>query len=214
MSAFLPFLMQVAILAYAMIGGVFLAFSDFIMRSLSLARGAGGVEVMQAINRMVVRRVFIALFLGTAAVSGVIAVHAATSLSHPAGTPILLAGLVYLFGCFGVTVVFNVPLNEALARMDPSGEETRAYWTGTYLPRWTFWNTVRTLACGLSAALLLFGLSRPTDAPASPARPVVERAHRALVQDASPAPRRDSPRSGPERRSANVSLDGGRRQYG
>lgn len=28
----------------------------------------------------------------------------------------------------------------------------------TYLPRWAFWNTVRTLACGLSAAVLLFAL--------------------------------------------------------
>ena len=69
------------------------------------------------------------------------------------------AGLVYLVGCFGATVVFNVPMNEALAGMDLSSEATRHYWSDTYLPRWTFWNTVRTLACGLSAAMLLFGLS-------------------------------------------------------
>jgi len=55
-------------------------------------------------------------------------------------------------------VFCNVPMNEALAGMDLSRDETRAYWTGTYLPRWTFWNTVRTLACVLSAGLLLFGL--------------------------------------------------------
>ena len=50
-------------------------------------------------------------------------------------------------------------MNEALARMDLSREATRACWTGTYLPRWTFWNTVRTIACGIAAALLLFGLT-------------------------------------------------------
>ena len=158
MSPFLFFLMQFAILAYALVGGVFLAFSDFIMRSLSLTGGVGGVEAMQVINREVFRWVFMALFLGMAAVSLVISGYAAISLSGPAGTLILLSGLVYLFGCFGVTVVFNVPMNEALAGMDIAAEATQSYWMGTYLPRWTFWNSVRTIACGLSALLLMTGL--------------------------------------------------------
>ncbi|HKL46381.1 MAG TPA: anthrone oxygenase family protein [Roseovarius sp.] len=158
MSTFFFMLLQCAILAYALIGGVFLAFSDFIMRSLSHTGGSGGVEAMQVINREVFRWVFMALFLGMAAVSLAIVGFGATHLDHPAGALILAAGGIYLVGCFGVTVFFNVPMNEALAGMDPSEDATRAYWTGTYLPRWTYWNTVRTIACGLSAALLLFGL--------------------------------------------------------
>ena len=158
MSLVFFILMQFAILAYALVGGVFLAFSDFIMRSLSLTGGTGGVEAMQVINREVFRWVFMALFLGMPAVSLAIAGYGVVNLSHPAGALILAAGLVYLIGCFGVTVFFNVPMNEALAGMNLSEDATRAYWTGTYLPRWTFWNTVRTLACGVSAALLLFGL--------------------------------------------------------
>jgi len=158
MSPLFFILMQVAILAYALVGGVFLAFSDFIMRSLSLTGGTGGVEAMQVINREVFRWVFMALFLGMAVMSLAIVGYGATNLAHPSGGLILLAGLVYLIGCFGVTAFFNVPMNEALAGMNLSEDTTRAYWTGTYLPRWTFWNTVRTLACGLSAALLLFGL--------------------------------------------------------
>ena len=164
MSPFFSILMQVAILAYALVGGVFLAFSDFIMRSLSLTGGTGGVEAMQVINREVFRWVFMALFLGMAAVSLAIVGYGATNLAHPSGGLILLAGLVYLIGCFGVTVFFNVPMNEALAGMNLSEDTTRTYWTSTYLPRWTFWNTVRTLACGVSAALLLFGLLWMTQA--------------------------------------------------
>lgn len=159
MSPFLFTLAHLAVLAYALVGGVFLAFSDFIMRALSLTSGHGGAEAMQAINREVFRWVFMTLFLGLAAVSLALIVLAAVGPSGPGTTLIGLAGLVYLLGCFGVTVVFNVPMNEALAGMDLSGEATRAYWTGTYLPRWTFWNTVRTVACGLSAALMLFGLT-------------------------------------------------------
>jgi len=81
----------------------------------------------------------------------------------------MMAGLVYFIGCFGVTICFNVPMNEALAGMDLSSEATRAYWIGTYLPRWTFWNTVRTLACGVSSALLLFGLLWATQVQAQAA---------------------------------------------
>ena len=164
MSPFFSILMQVAILAYALVGGVFLAFSDFIMRSLSLTGGTGGVEAMQVINREVFRWVFMALFLGMAAVSLAIVGYGATNLAHPSGGLILLAGLIYLIGCFGVTDFFNVPMNEALAGMNLSEDTTRTYWTSTYLPRWTFWNTVRTLACAVSAALLLFGLLWMTQA--------------------------------------------------
>lgn len=158
MSPLFFYLTHLAVLAYALVGGVFLAFSDFIMRALSLTGGSGGAEAMQAINREVFRWVFMTLFLGLAAVSLALVVFAALGLTGPAATLVASAGLIYLLGCFGVTIVFNVPMNEALAGMDLSHDATRAYWTATYLPRWTFWNTVRTLACGLSAALLLFAL--------------------------------------------------------
>ncbi|CAN0594994.1 unnamed protein product [Ectocarpus sp. 12 AP-2014] len=158
MSPFIFVVLQVSILAYAVVGGVFLAFSDFIMRSLAHTGGVGGVEAMQVINREVFRWVFMVLFLGMAAVSVLVVIYSATNLAGGPGTLILVGALVYLLGCFAVTVFFNVPMNEALARMDLTSEATKDYWTGTYLPRWTMWNTVRTIACAVSAALMLFGL--------------------------------------------------------
>ena len=113
---------------------------------------------MQVINREVFRWIFMILFLGMGAVSLFIVVYGVLHVVNPAGMVILIAGLVYLAGCFGVTIFFNVPMNEALAKMDADTSATQAYWTGTYLPRWTFWNSVRTIACTVSAALLLFGL--------------------------------------------------------
>jgi uncharacterized membrane protein len=91
MSPFFFFLIQFAILAYALIGGVFLAFSDFIMRSLSRTSGTGGVEAMQVINREVFRWVFMALFLGMAAVSLVLVGYALTNLGGAGSTLILLS---------------------------------------------------------------------------------------------------------------------------
>ena len=105
MSPILLFVMQIAILAYALVGGVFLAFSDFIMRSLARTGGAGGVEAMQVINREVFRWVFMALLLGLAPVSLAGVVFGFLNLASPGGTLMVLAGLSYLVGCFGVTIV-------------------------------------------------------------------------------------------------------------
>ncbi|MEL6691106.1 MAG: anthrone oxygenase family protein, partial [Pseudomonadota bacterium] len=127
-------------------------------RSLAITGGHGGVEAMQVINREVFRWVFMAHFLGMAAMSVVVTAYGALGMAGPAGSLITVSGLVYLVGCFGVTVFFNVPMNEALAGMDLSADTTRDYWTKTYVPRWTFWNSVRTVACAVSAALLLFAL--------------------------------------------------------
>ncbi len=158
MSPLIYTFLQVAILAYALISGVFLAFSDFIMRSLAHTGGIGGVDAMQVINREVFRWVFMTLFIGMAPLSLVIAGYGFFYLGNVPGALMLAAGLIYLIGCFGVTVIFNVPMNEALANMDASATTTLDYWAETYLPRWTFWNTVRTIASVASAALLLTGL--------------------------------------------------------
>lgn len=158
MSPFIFFALQIAIIAYALVSGVFLAFSDFIMRSLAHTGGIGGVDAMQVINREVFRWVFMTLFIGLAPVSLAIAWYGGFAVGHGPGALLVLAGLIYFVGCFGVTVFFNVPMNEALGGMDPSSAAARDYWTGTYLPRWTFWNTVRTFASAISAGLLLFGL--------------------------------------------------------
>lgn len=160
MSLIVLILLQLTVIALAFVGGVFLAFSDFIMRSLARTGGAGGVEAMQSINREVFRWVFMALFLGLVPVVLLIAGYGGLVLGQTAGRLLVLAGLVYVIGCFGVTAFCNVPMNKALADMDVSDISTQDYWTTTYLPRWTFWNTVRTIACGLSAFLMLLGLSQ------------------------------------------------------
>lgn len=151
-------LLQFAILAYAILAGVFLAFSDFIMRSLAGTGGHGGIEAMQVINREVFRWVFMVLFIGLVPLSLFIACYGAIAIGQMPGTVMVLAGLIYVIGCFGVTVCFNVPMNNALADLEVTSKATRIYWLQTYVPRWTYWNTVRTVACAASAALLVLGL--------------------------------------------------------
>ena len=74
-----------------------------------------------------------------------------------ARSPYLLAGAVlYLFGCILVTIVFNVPLNTALATAKPDAEGV-ALWR-RYLSDWTKWNHVRTAASLLAAAAFILAL--------------------------------------------------------
>lgn len=158
MSYWLILLIQFSIVAYALVGGVFLAFSDFIMRSLALTSGKGGIEAMQSINRQVFRWVFMTLFLGMAPISLVLAGIAWANLNTPGASLLLVSGVLYLAGCLAVTIICNVPMNERLAALKASDKDACTYWTGTYLPRWTFWNTVRTFACILAAGLQTAGL--------------------------------------------------------
>ena len=158
MSNWFLFLSQFSIIAFALIGGVFLAFSDFIMRSLGTATSTSGIEVMQTINREVFKWVFMTLFLGMAPVSVVIIGYAYMNLTGPGAILIMLSAGLYLVGVFGVTLVFNVPLNKRLAGMDFTSEAASDFWNTRYLPDWTFWNSVRTFASILAASLYLFAM--------------------------------------------------------
>ena len=119
-------------LAYAVLGGVFLAFSDFIMRALDRVSKPTGVDTMQAINRQVVRALFMPLFIGMAPVSLLLIVHEIGWGVAPSPYMIIGAGVLYLLGCFISTAARNVSLNQALATMDSSSSETHRYWREVY----------------------------------------------------------------------------------
>ena len=69
--------------------------------------------------------------------------------------PYLLVGCgMYVAGSMGVTMAFNLPRNDALARLDPSGREAAEQWP-RYLAEWTFWNHVRTAGALAASATLM-----------------------------------------------------------
>ena len=74
----------------------------------------------------------------------------------PGAAYLLISSLFYLFGTVGVTIAFNVPLNDALAIVKAESIEGAELWA-KYLTDWTLWNHLRTIAA-LIAALLTLGL--------------------------------------------------------
>ncbi|MBI1185889.1 MAG: DUF1772 domain-containing protein [Alphaproteobacteria bacterium] len=147
-------------LSSALVAGVFQSFSDFVMSGLVRARPAGGIEVMQHINRTVFRSVFLFTFLALAPVSIAAAVYAGFAIEGAAQRFVIAAAIIYIITAFLVTVAGNVPMNNRLDRLDAASAEGAAYWR-IYGRTWTRWNHVRmigslaTAGCYLFAALAL-----------------------------------------------------------
>lgn len=150
-----------AALGCALMAGLFFAFSVSVMRGLARIPPAAGIAAMQAINIVILNPVFGLVFFGTTIASLVLAGFALLAWHQPASAYLLAAGLLYLIGAFGVTVVFNVPRNNALAVVDPASPEGARVWAG-YLVTWTAWNQVRTIAslAATAALIVAFCLTR------------------------------------------------------
>jgi uncharacterized membrane protein len=149
----------VALLGSALIGGVFFAFSSFIMKALARVPSHEGIAAMQSINVVVLNPSFLGVFMGTTAISVLVGALAIAAWDAPS-TPYLLTGaLLYVVGAFLVTGFGNVPLNDQLAALSATDPEAESLWA-SYLDRWTMLNTVRTIAAASAALAFTIGLMR------------------------------------------------------
>ena len=143
----------VSALGSGLIAGVFFAFSTFVMTALARRPPAEGMAAMQTINVTVLNPWFLSVFVGTAGTCLFVVIFSALRWQEPGAVWGLLGGLLYIVGTFGVTMVCNVPLTDALAKLAPADPGSAGEWT-RYVASWTVGNHVRT-AAGLAAAALL-----------------------------------------------------------
>ncbi len=116
----------------AAVGGLFYAFSTFVMRGLDRTEPAEAAVAMRGINvEAQANAPFLVLFLGTGVLALVLGVIAIINRDG-----YLLAGAVLALLPTVITMAFNVPLNNRL--------EAGLDWT-SYLGPWTAWNHVRTV---------------------------------------------------------------------
>lgn len=136
----------------ALIGGVFKAFSEFIMAGLIRAEPAAGIEAMQQINRTVLRTEFVFALLAMGVIAPLMAVYGVLALDGVASWALVLGALAYVPSVFLMTVAGNVPMNNRLDRLDHRSPEAAEYWAD-YARNWTRLNHFRTLGCVLTAVL-------------------------------------------------------------
>ena len=143
-------------------GGVFFAFSTFVMPALRDLPPAQGIAAMQSVNRAAVTPVFMTALFGTAIACLVLCVAAVRAWHEPGSGRLLAGGLVYLVGVIGMTAAFHVPRNDRLADIAAGDPGSAGYWTD-YLSQWTAGNHVRAVAGILAAALLADALRVGTE---------------------------------------------------
>lgn len=147
----------IAALGCAVIGGIFFAFSTFIMNALSQLPASQGIAAMQNINRVILRSLFIPVFMGTALICGILIVLALWNWSYPAGLTLIIGSLLYIVGTFLVTIVFNVPRNNKLEAAASDDAASLPIWVD-YLSGWTAWNHVRSAAALAASAMFIAAL--------------------------------------------------------
>ena len=136
-----------------LVGGVFFAFSNFVMKALGRLRPSERAAAMLEINITVINPLFMTALFGTGLTSLVLLVWGLAELDEPYAGWLIAAGAMYVVGEVVLTGGYNVPRNNALARVDPESEEGVRVWQ-TYLVEWTRANHVRTVA-GLTACAIL-----------------------------------------------------------
>jgi len=141
-----------------MIAGVYFIFSASVMTSLSRADAETAVRVFNLTNEDIVRSLFIPLFLVTSLAAALLALLSVLRWGDSSSALILIGSLVYLAGMFVVTVAINVPLNEGLARVDPSAPGVAATWA-RFAEAWVMWNHVRALASIIPCVIFTVALT-------------------------------------------------------
>lgn len=151
-------MISLSLLLSAAIFGFFYAWVCSTMWGLDAADPRIAIAAMQAMNGSVRNAVFAPAFFATPVVLAVTA-WLLWAQKYKVSARLFAAGAV-LYLCLGLvlTMLVNVPMNEALALTDvPQDiEAARIIWQD-YSKPWQFWNQTRTVASGAAFLLAVFG---------------------------------------------------------
>jgi uncharacterized membrane protein len=153
-------LTPLALLSLLLSGAIFGFFYAWVcstMWGLDMTDPNTAIKAMQAMNASVRNAIFAPAFFGTPVVLLATALVARLAGAHRAALWFGAGGVTYLFGGLVLTIMVNVPMNEALAQVAiPLTPDAAADIWASYSAPWQRWNIARTIMSGV--ALLLTGL--------------------------------------------------------
>lgn len=161
-------MVSLSLILCAAIFGFFYAWVCSTMWGLDAADPRIAITAMQTMNASVRNTVFAPAFFGTPLVLAATAALLWMKGYKPSARLFALSGAVYL--CFGLilTMVVNVPMNEALALVAvPEGFDTASAIWQDYSKPWQFWNQMRTVASGVALLLAVIGTLHLTSVSSS-----------------------------------------------
>lgn len=147
----------------ALIAGLFYSYSCSVNPGLAQLSDMEYLKAMKSINRAILNPLFFMSFMGTLLMMPVTTGLYYKGVGIDASFYLLLgASLVYIIGVFGVTIIANVPLNNALDAFDmgmATTAEMKSKRLGFEIP-WNRFHAFRTIANAIALIMLLFSIVR------------------------------------------------------
>jgi uncharacterized membrane protein len=157
MNALQLCLVIAAIVGSGLVSGLLFAFSVVIMRALMQLLPEIAMQAMQRMNVVIINPMFLLVFLGTAVLCLAVAAIALFGEQHLGSRWLLAGSVACLLGPVGITLMFNIPLNNQLA--STPANEAQSEWP-KYASAWLRWNHVRTALGALGMVFLCIGLAK------------------------------------------------------
>lgn len=138
----------------ALLAGVFFGFSVAVNGGLARLKDTEYIRAMQSINKVIINPLFMLSFMGPALL---LPIATWVTRGEPAFAFLLAASVLYIIGTFGITAGGNVPLNDALAKLNTAdaNQSTLAQARRGYEMPWNRLHTWRTI-CAVAATALIF----------------------------------------------------------
>jgi len=148
---------ELAVISFGLIGGVYFAFSFFVMQSLNNINSLNAIRTMNSINTVILKSPFMLLFFFSTFIAFILFLE--NFIFYKVLSYEGFASLIFITGMFLCTAIKNVPLNNKLAnfKFDDPLSDSGIEWEN-YCTNWLKWNHVRTISCFLSMILLVFKL--------------------------------------------------------
>lgn len=153
-----------SVLLFGAAFGFFYAWICSTMWAFDAMDPRAAISAMQAVNEHVRNMVFFPVFFLTPFVAWIAAFCLFKAEQTRPAFLFAAAGLIYLIGGLGLTMLVHIPMNDALGAVivPENREEAQAIWSA-YSPDWQFWNATRTIICGLCLAIAGCGLLKTSE---------------------------------------------------
>ncbi|WP_167017343.1 DUF1772 domain-containing protein [Chitinophaga sp. Cy-1792] len=141
-----------------LMAGLFLCWSIATMPGITQLNDSQFIAAMQAMNRAIVNPVFVISYMAPLVLLPLLSWK---TLHHPAFGIILTATILYIVS-FLITMVCNVPLNEALDKVDvaQAGADVLKQQRLNFVSAWITWHTIRTVMMIISFVCCLCAICR------------------------------------------------------
>ena len=156
MMKFLTYL--AALTTTGLSAGLFFAWSFSVTPGLARIHDAAYIVAMQSMNRAILNPSFFLVFMGPLVLLPLSTYLSYNGLGSLRFWLLAAATAAYVIGVFGITMVGNVPMNEALDAFnaDAATPGQVAARRAAFEGRWVFLNNIRT---GFAALSLILGLA-------------------------------------------------------